>query len=276
MKLPAFETLKVDLDPRGVLSVSLNRPEVRNAFNDVMIPELHKVFAEFVPQAEVRAVVLRGEGPVFSAGGDLNWMKKAIDYDFAENLRDTTELTRMFTVLNECPKPVIGAFHGAAIGGGVGLVAICDRVVASAETQFSLSEVRLGIVPACIGPFVIAKIGASQARALFMTGERILAPRAREIGLIHDVVEKPADLRGAVEKILENVLQCGPNAMAHAKKLVLNLSWPEKRAELRDPYAYVAKMLAELRVTPEGQEGVRAFLEKRKPTWLGKQGPEKA
>jgi methylglutaconyl-CoA hydratase len=270
MKLPSFQTLKVDLDPRGVLTVSLNRPEVRNAFNDVMIPELHTVFSKYVPEPEVRAVVLRGEGPVFSAGGDLNWMKKAVNYDFNENLRDTTELTRMFVTLNECPKPVIGAFHGAAIGGGVGLVSVCDRVVASSECQFSLSEVRLGIVPACIGPFVVAKIGPSHARSLFMTGERILAARAREIGLIHDVVEKPEDIRTAVEKILENVLQCGPNAMAHAKKLVLNLSWAEKRAGLGDPYEYVARMLAELRVTPEGQEGVRAFLEKRKPSWLGK------
>ena len=269
MKLPSFQTLKVDLDPRGVLTVSLNRPEVRNAFNDVMIPELHDVFATYVPKAEVRAVVLKGEGPVFSAGGDLNWMKKAVNYDFAQNLCDTQVLTRMFVTLNECPKPVIGAFHGAAIGGGVGLVSICDRVVASAETQFSLSEVRLGIVPACIGPFVIAKIGASNARALFLTGERILAPRAREIGLIHDVVGTPQEIGAAVEKILENVLQCGPNAMAHAKKLVLNLSWPEKRDALGDPYEYVAKMLAELRVSTEGQEGVKAFLEKRKPSWLG-------
>jgi len=266
----AYQTLKVSTLMPGVLEVSLNRPEVRNAFNDVMIPELAQVFAQDVPKPEIRAVVLRGEGPVFCAGGDLNWMKKAIDFDYSANLKDTRELARMFASLNECPKPVIGAVHGAAIGGGVGLVSICDKVIATAETQFSLSEVRLGIVPACIGPFVIAKIGASHARGLFMSAERILAPRALEIGLVHEVVADAAALQAAVMKTLENVLACGPNAMAVAKKLVLDLSWPERRAALGDPLESVAKTLADLRVSEEGQEGVRAFLEKRKPKWLGK------
>ena len=174
----------------------------------------------------------------------------------------------MFKRMNECPKPLIGAIHGAAIGGGVGLVSVCDIAIAVRDTQFSLSEVRLGIVPACIGPFVVAKIGASQARGLFVSAERFQAPKAREIGLVHEVVDTPQDLDTALERVLGNILQCGPNAMAVAKKLVLDLSWPERREALGDCLEYVARTLSELRVSAEGQEGVKAFLEKRRPSWL--------
>ncbi len=262
-----YKTLKSELDPRGVLTVSLNRPEIRNAFNEVLIEELAQVFGTDALDEKVKIIVFRGEGPTFSAGGDLNWMKKSVELSYDQNLRDTIRLTEMFAIMNQCPKPVIGAVHGAAIGGGVGLTSICDLVIATEETQFSLSEVRLGIVPACIGPFVIAKIGASHARALFMSGERFLAPKAKEIGLVHEVVKTEADLKPAVEKVLANMLQCGPQAMANAKDLILNLSWPEKRKEIGDPLQYVAEMLARLRVSPEGQEGLKAFLEKRKPNW---------
>jgi methylglutaconyl-CoA hydratase len=265
----SLKTLQVTRDPRGVLTIALNRPDVRNAFNEFVIDELYETFEQAAHDAAVKAVVLKGEGQSFCAGGDLNWMKKAVDFDFSENLRDTRKLAKMFQLLNDCPKPVIGAVHGAAIGGGVGLVSICDIVVASQETQFSLSEVRLGIVPACIGPFVIAKIGASHARGLFMSAERFTAQKALAIGLVHEVVETPAAVGPAVERILSKVLQCGPNAMAKAKQLVLSLSWPERRATLGDPLEYVAQMLAELRISAEGQDGVKAFLEKRKPSWLG-------
>ncbi len=265
-----YECLQVSRDARGVLMVALNRPDVRNAFNEVVIEELFGVFAELAPEPETRAIVLKGEGPAFCAGGDLNWMKKAVHFSYDENLRDTRRLARMFALLNECPKPVIGLIHGAAIGGGVGLVSICDVAIATQETQFSLSEVRLGIVPACIGPFVVAKIGASHARGLFMSAERFDARKAQAIGLVHEVVPDAAALPAAAEKLLGNMLQCGPNAMAQAKKLVLELSWPEKRASHEDPLEYVAKMLADLRVSAEGQEGVKAFLEKRKPAWLSK------
>src|SRR4051794_30680611 len=183
-----YRTLKVSRDSRGVLSVVLNRPDVRNAFNHEVIDDLAEAFGVEALEEEVRAVVLSGEGPSFCAGGDLNWMKKAVEFSYDENLQDTRKLAQMFATLNECPKPVIGAIHGAAIGGGVGLVSICDIVVASVDTQFSLSEVRLGIVPACIGPFVIAKIGASYARGLFMSAERFQSTKAKEIGLIHEVV----------------------------------------------------------------------------------------
>lgn len=263
-----FQSLEVSLDARGVLSVALNRPDVRNAFNEAVIEDLTQVFGERVFEPTVRVVVLKGTGAVFCAGGDLNWMKKAIDFDFSENLHDTRKLARMFKLINECPRPVIGLIHGAAIGGGVGLVSVCDIAIASTETQFSLSEVRLGIVPACIGPFVVAKIGASHARGLFMSAERFDAQRAREIGLIHQTVDSPAALPEACEKVLTNMLACGPHAMAKAKELVLELTWPEKRAALGDALEFVAQMLSNLRISPEGQEGVKAFLEKRKPGWL--------
>lgn len=264
----AYQTLAVKLDPRGVLTVSLNRPDVRNAFNETLIAELAEVFGARALADDVRIVVFTGEGSVFSAGGDLNWMKKSIELSFAGNLEDTQRLTAMFKTMNECPKPVIGAIHGAAIGGGVGLTAICDIAIATKETQFSLSEVRLGIVPACIGPFVISKIGASHARALFMSAERFPAARAKDVGLIHGVVEDRAALDAEIERVVANMLQCGPNAMAAAKRLVLDLSWSERRESLGDPLDYVARMLAELRVSLEGQEGLKAFLEKRKPAWI--------
>lgn len=270
MKMANFDykTIKLTRDTRGVMTVAIHRPDVRNAFNEVMIAELTRAFTIEAKDDRTRLIVLRGEGPVFCAGGDLNWMRKSIDSTHEENLRDTRELTQMFAAMNECPRPVIGAIHGAAIGGGVGLVSVCDIVIAVKDTQLSLSEVRLGIVPACIGPFVIAKIGASHARGLFVSAERFGAERAREIGLVHEVVADAAALDAAVERLCSNMVQCGPNAMAAAKQLVLQLSWPERRAGLTDPLHYVAAMLADLRVTPEGQEGIRAFLEKRKPSWI--------
>lgn len=263
-----YQTIKVNQDLRGILTIALNRPDIRNAFNEVMIEDLARVFRVEVSKPEIRAVVLRGEGAVFCAGGDLNWMRRSIDLSHAENLKDTQALTHMFAQLNDCPKPVIGVIHGAAIGGGVGLVSICDMVLASSETQFSLSEVRLGIVPACIGPFVVAKIGASQARRYFVSAERFLAEEAKTIGLVHEVVPSPAELDSALGRLLENIVQCGPHAMSTAKRLVLDLSWHERRARLPDHLEYVARTLADLRVSEEGQEGVRAFLEKRKPAWL--------
>lgn len=267
-KTGTYETLTTELDSRGVLTVSLNRPDVRNAFNETLIQELTDVFGGRALKDDVRLIIFRGEGPVFSAGGDLNWMKKSIELPFEGNLADTQRLTHMFKTMNACPKPVVGAIHGAAIGGGVGLTAICDIVVATRETQFSLSEVRLGIVPACIGPFVISKIGPSHARALFMSAERFTAARAKDVGLIHTIVEDMAALGVEVERVAANMLQCGPKAMAAAKKLVLDLSMSERSAEIGDRLDYVARMLAELRVSPEGQEGLRAFLEKRKPSWI--------
>ena len=264
----SYRTVQVSLDSQGVLHVVLNRPEVRNAFNPDVMDDLTEAFGVEALKPAVRAVVLKGSGATFCAGGDLNWMKQAVDYSYEENLQDTRKLSQMFALMNECPKPVIGAIQGAAIGGGVGLVSVCDIAIASSETQFSLSEVRLGIVPACIGPFVIAKMGASQARRFFMSAERFKASQAQEVGLIHQVVDQPKDLDQAVHSLLKLILQCSPNALSVAKRLVLDLSWPERRAQFPNYIEYISKTLADLRISAEGQEGVRAFLEKRQPSWI--------
>lgn len=264
----SYRTIQVSLDSQDVLHVVLHRPEVRNAFNPEVMDDLTQVFGTEALKDSVKAIVLKGSGSTFCAGGDLNWMKKAVDFSYEENLQDTRKLSQMFALMNECPKPVIGAIQGAAIGGGVGLVSVCDIAIATAETQFSLSEVRLGIVPACIGPFVIAKIGASQARRFFMSAERFQAKQAQEVGLIHQIVEQAQDLEGAVQSFLQLILQCSPNALAVAKRLVLDLSWPERRAQFPNYIEYISKTLADLRISAEGQEGVRAFLEKRQPSWI--------
>ncbi|MEW6055813.1 MAG: enoyl-CoA hydratase-related protein [Bdellovibrionota bacterium] len=256
-------TIKTSLN-QGVFTVELARPEVRNAFNEHLVADLQGAFDKIARDEEIRVVVFKGQGSVFCAGGDLNWMRSAVNMPADENLADTRKLARMFATLNECPKPVVGLVQGAAIGGGVGLVSICDYVIASRETQFSLSEVRLGIIPACIGPFVLAKIGETHARAYFMSAERFSAERAHQIGLVHEVVENPAALEASCGRITANLLQCGPKAMAAAKALVRGI----KSRNFEDGLEYVAKTLAELRVSPEGLEGVTAFLEKRKPNWI--------
>ena len=263
-----YETLALENPGTGILTIALNRPEIRNAFNEKMIEELARVFRNEAAAPEIRAVVLRGKGEVFCAGGDLNWMRKSIELQYSENLHDTLTLTHMFALLNDFPKPVVGVIQGAAIGGGVGLVAICDIVLAEKSTVFSLSEVRLGVVPACIGPFVTAKIGASHARALFVSAERFKADKAKEVGLIHEVFETKDALEDHLSTLCKNLLECGPHAMNVAKRLVLDLTWPERRSRIPDCIEYVSKTLAELRVGAEAQEGITAFLEKRKPTWI--------
>lgn len=259
-----MQTLNVS-SKNGVLTIELNRPDVRNAFNEVLIGELLEVFTRASTDDSVRVIVLRGSGKLFCAGGDLNWMKKSKELTGEANYNDTRRLTKMFDTMNSCSKPVVGLIHGAAIGGGVGLVSVCDYLVASEETVFSLSEVRLGIIPACIGPFVLAKIGESHARALFMSAERFDAKRAYEIGLVHELVKSPDDLNKAYERITSNLLQCGPNAMKAAKQLIRGI---KERSSHPEKLEYAACMLADLRVTPEGQEGLGAFLEKRKPNWI--------
>lgn len=262
-----MQTLKTSLDSRGVFTVELNRPDIRNAFNEQMLDDLIDAFGKDAARPEVRVVVLRGAGAVFSAGGDLSWMKKSVEKSLEQNLEETRKVTRVFKTINELQKPVIGLIQGAALGGGVGLVSVCDIAIAADDAVFSLSEVRLGIVPACIGPFVVSKIGASHARALFISAERFRAQRALEIGLVHAVVAE-RELQGECDRMLENMLQCGPKAMGIAKTLVLDLAWPERRQAKGDPFEMVSRCLAEVRVSPEGQEGLKAFLEKRKPSWI--------
>lgn len=245
--------------------LTLNRPGVRNAFNQTVIAELAS-WAEGAVEAarrhDLRAVVLAGAGPAFCAGADLEWMARMAAYTKADNLRDAEAASRTFTALDSLPLPLIGRVHGAALGGGCGLAAVCDIVVADEQTIFGLTEVKLGIIPAIISPFVLAKIGRSAARELFLTGARFSAARALEVGLVHAVVPS-ADLDATVARYVKEILSAGPEAVAAAKALI-PIVWAQTG---EDAAATTASAAAARRASPEGQEGMKAFLEKRKPSW---------
>ncbi len=242
----------------GVARVTLARPEVRNAFNAELIEQLHDLFGRISAADDVRAVVLAGEGKVFCGGADINWMRSSLELTFEANVADAERMSDMFRAIDNSPKPVIAKIHGAALGGGAGLAAVCDIAIATDDAIFGFTEVKLGIIPAVISPFVLAKIGASQARALFLTGERFDATRAQRIGLVHEVVPA-AQLDAAVERRLAELHSAGPSAVAAAKLLVrrvLDGSYDESRS-------ITTEAIARQRITPEGQEGLRAFLERR-------------
>jgi len=246
-----------------VARVTLNRPDVRNAFNDALIQELTAWAESVQPGGPLRAAVISGAGKVFCAGADLTWMARTITYSHEENIRDARALARMLEALNRLPIPLIGRVHGAALGGGIGLAAICDIVVAAEDAIFGFTEVKLGIVPAVISPFAIAKIGESAARELFLTGARFSAARAREIGLVHTVVDA-ADLDRAVAKHLNDLASSGPRAVAAAKALIASVVSSDADAAAEHSVEAIARQ----RVSVEGQEGMRAFLEKRTPAWI--------
>src|SRR5437660_5425968 len=258
----AYKTLFVE-ESSGVLLVTLNRPEVHNAFNDELITEAIDLFRG-VGQRDVIAVVLRGSGSNFCAGADLNWMSQMIRYTRDQNVRDSANLAQMYACINECPVPVIGRIQGAAIGGGVGLVAVCDVAICTRASKFGLSEVKLGILPAVISPYVIAKIGGSHARALFLTGERFEAERALRIGLVHRLVDDEAALDAAVSDTLAQLVTSGPEAVKACKKLIAFVS----TNELAENIPYTIEAIAERRVSEEGQGGMQAFLKKAKAPWI--------
>jgi methylglutaconyl-CoA hydratase len=247
----------------AVLRVALNRPDLRNAFDEEVISALIAVARQASADTSVRAMVLSGNGKSFCAGADLAWMSKAIAYTREENRRDAEDLARMLETLDTLPIPLIGRIHGAALGGGAGLVAVCDIAVAADDTTFGFTEAKLGIIPAVISPYVIRKIGSSAARELFVTARRFNAKRARRIGLIHKTVAE-SELEAAVAEYLQEVLTSSPGAIAAAKTLI-------KEVEGRptaDVIGITTTRIAEQRVSQEGQEGMRAFLQKRKPDWV--------
>ncbi|MHB0970918.1 MAG: enoyl-CoA hydratase-related protein [Thermoanaerobaculia bacterium] len=257
-----YETLAVS-QRESIVHVRLNRPDVHNAFNETVIAEAIDLFGELAVRSDLRAVVLGGNGPNFCAGADLNWMSKMVRYSRDENIRDSSLLAKMYAVINECPHPVIGRVHGAAIGGGVGLVAVCDIVICTATTKFGLSEVKLGILPAVISPYVIAKIGETHARALFLTGERFGADRALQIGLAHRVAADDAELDSVVDSTIGQLLSSGPEAVRACKKLIAHVA----NSTLEDAIPYSIDAIATRRVSPEGQAGMQAFLAKEKAPW---------
>ncbi len=242
----------------------LNRPEVRNAFNAEMIAELAAWAGDFpTASASVRAVVISGAGKAFCAGADAAWLTTIAGQSEDENIQDATLTSRMFRALDELPVPVIGRIHGAAIGGGAGLAAVCDIVIAAEDAVFGFTEVKLGIVPAVISPFVLGKIGASAARELFLTGARFPAARAYKMDLVHAVVPA-AELDETIDRYVAEIISGGPESIAAAKTLIRDVSSAKDAASAT---AITARALAARRASAEGREGLRAFLEKRKPGW---------
>ena len=251
------------IDQSGpVVRVTLNRPEVRNAFNEELIAEL-TAWADAVPASDARVAVLAGAGKVFCAGADLTWMTKMIASSREENERDALAMAAMFNALDTLPIPLIGRVHGAALGGGTGLAAVCDIVVAADDAVFGFTEAKLGILPAVISPFAIRKIGVSAARELFLTAARFSSARARELGLVHAVMSEAA-LDSAVDGYVRELLTSAPDAIAAAKRLIAEVAG----CRPADVARLTAQTIAKHRVSDEGQDGMRSFLEKRPARWV--------
>ncbi|MGX4677758.1 enoyl-CoA hydratase/isomerase family protein [SAR92 clade bacterium H246] len=253
-----------DIDDCGVARVRLNNPDKHNAFDDQIIGELTEAFVAIADNSNVRVMVLGSEGKSFSAGADLEWMKRMASYSYEENLRDASALALMLKTLNEIPQPTIARVQGVAFGGAVGLVSCCDMAVAASAASFSLSEVKIGLVPATISPYVIAAIGQRAVRRYFVTAERFDAHRAMEIGLVNEVVDAE-QLDQEIARLIDALLANGPEAIIAAKRLVFDIAGKPIDQQLIDS---TCETIAAIRVSEQGQEGLQAFLEKRKPHWL--------
>ena len=248
----------------GVATIRLNRPEIRNAFNEVMIAELTDAYKTAGGMNDIRVIILKGEGKSFCAGADLNWMRDVSKYSYEQNYAESYRLSECFYAIYSSPKPTIAVVHGAAIGGANGLLAACDIAVCDDETVFSLSEVKIGIVPACISPYVIKRVGEYGARELMLTGRRINGTEAEKYKLVNKSL--PADqVEHYVEQMIHMLQTSGPAAIAHCKNLIDKVV---NQIDLNEALSYTAKMIAEIRASEEGQEGMAAFLEKRKPNWV--------
>jgi len=260
---PVYETIDVGVR-NAIALVTLNRPEVHNAFNETLIAELTAALRALALDRSVRAVVLLGAGPSFCAGADLNWMKKMAAFSKAENLADAKALTTMLATLNDMPQPTIARVHGSAFGGGVGLVACCDVAIGAHDATFALSEAKLGLIPAAISPYVIEAIGARAARRYFLSAERFTAAEAFRLGLLHDLAV-PVELDAKINELLGFLVTAGPQAQAEAKVLIRTVAHrPIDSAVIGD----TARRIARVRATPEAREGVAAFLAKRRASWV--------
>lgn len=260
----ADDTLLHQIEANGTAIVTLNRPQLHNAFDDELIARLTTLFHELGSNNEVRTVLLTANGKSFSAGADLNWMRRMADYSESENYQDAMRLADMLRTLNELPKPTIALVHGATFGGGVGLVACCDIVLATPEASFSLSEVKLGIIPSVISPYVVSAIGPRMARRYLLTAERFDAEEARRIGLVHELVDADS-LRTRADEIAATLFNNGPHALRECKDLIRTVA----RGAIDDTMVEeTAKRIARIRASAEGKEGLGAFLDKRKPNWI--------
>jgi methylglutaconyl-CoA hydratase len=258
-----YKTIEIERVDR-VATVWLNRPEIRNAFNEVMIGELISAFNELSNEETVQIIVLRGKGKAFCAGADLNWMRDVATYSYEQNLKESLQLSECFNTIYNCPIPTIAVVHGAAIGGANGLLAACDMAICDDETVFSLSEVKIGIVPACISPFVMKRVGEYGSKELMLTGRRINGKEAEWFRLVNKSLPS-RDLNDYLDKLKSMLLTSGPKAVGHCKVLIDQVS---NKITLQEALTYTAKMIAEIRSSDEGQEGMAAFLEKRKPNWV--------
>lgn len=252
-------------DDDGIITLTLARPKIHNAFDDALIEALTGHLEEMAEAEHVRAVVITGEGASFSAGADLNWMRRMAAASEKDNRRDARKLAKLMRTLHRLPKPTIARINGSAFGGGVGLIACCDIAIASKDAKFGLTEVRLGLVPAAISPYVIEAIGARQARRFFLTGEIFDAEMAMRIGLVHQVTT-PKHLDAAVESQIALLRAAGPTSFAEAKGLIRRVIYADLKRQ-RELDEDNADLIARLRVSTEGQEGLSAFLDKRKPNW---------
>ena len=264
-----YQHLTLSIDSRGVAHVTLNRPEVHNAFNEQLISEMTRLATQLAEDDKVRLAVVSGAGKSFCSGGDLNWMRKMKDYGPEENLADALKLAEMYIALRQFPKPLIGVVHGFAFGGGSGMTAVCDYVVASEDAKFGFTETRLGLLPSTIGPFVIEKIGVGAARAHFISGAPFSAQEALRMGLVHRLAA-PADLEMAREEVIQSFLLAAPEASQMAKRqidMVAALMAPAQDPADPEVTEYTVEVIAATRAGDEAQEGMDALLNKRKPKW---------
>ena len=257
------KTVLCEIDDRGVAYVTLDRPDVRNAMNEVLIADFLATLEQVAAADSARFMVLTGNGEGFCAGGDLNWMRRTADYDFQENYDDALRLGRMMRLLYEMPKPTLALVNGAAFGGGMGLVAGCDIAIAAQEAKFSLSEVKLGLIPATIAPYVVRAMGERNARRYFISAEIFGGQEAYDMGFVHQAVPR-AELAAAGEAMINQLLIGGPMAQAAAKEMVYRCAETDVGDEIEE---WTSRRIAEVRATDEGKEGASAFLEKRKPRW---------
>lgn len=257
----SYTTFRLEQD-KAVATLTLDRPDVRNAFDETMIAELSCAFDEVACDETIRVLILTGAGAVFCAGADLNWMKRVAGYSYEENLEDARVFAKMIEKLYRIPKPTIASVNGACMGGGVGLVCACDVTVASTDAVFALREVLLGIAPATIAPYVLRKMGERWARDYFLTGRTFDAQRAKEIGMVDDVVA-PGDLDAQSRRWAQRFLHAGPDAARVTKALISRVAW----SSIEDVQEEMADVIARLRCSAEGREGFQAFFEKRRPSW---------
>ena len=258
-------TTTLDIQRQGpVARVFLNRPDVRNAFNDGVIAELTAAFAGFAQDDTLRAIVLGGHGKAFCAGADLAWMRRMADYTWEQNHADAQGLAQMLWTMYHCPVPLVGRIHGDCYAGGLGLAAVCDVLVAAEPVTFCLSEARLGLLPATIGPYVVRAMGEQAARRYFVTAERFSAQQAQAMGFVHEVVAADA-LDAKVDELVATLVANGPRAVRACKKLVQDVAGHAIDPMLRDD---TARRIADIRASDEGREGIRSFLDKRRPNWL--------